>query len=567
LLDRVHLLSRPEARPLQSFGTETAVDSGDYLPRTRHNKHVSFDPYDQTRLIRESHDSDYKRDEWLIPTSNRLDLWTTVIMSCLLVIGIGCGVAHHAFNAYLNDRPLTSFDQTWAIRIGTALAMGFKTAVIASMGMAFAQRMWRSVRHQAMSVKSLDSLFGAFSGDPRSLFQGDLYRSAILALLIAVSSWILPLATVFTPATLRVKPADRTSSTSCIVPGVNLRNGTDGGSIRYPSSNGLYTGPAPMIQRFAVQSLMTGSFNPFPYTSGLVTGANTSYTLSFTAPALQCSEANSTAQSNLPQNTYWSSIRSPMHDSVTGQDIPTLKIQYASTPNPSSQTILTCVPYLADYGVLVTYNSTAQSVALLNMTMTAPAGRPTGGSGIQLSDANALTTGAAAIVDATFNTLVGNLTRDQNGNLLTSASNVALASFVHMSGQSACDFKLVRESVEQLMRDVSASAMGLRLVQTQATCVTVDRVNVYLYDQGVLIASYLAAVAVAIAAVAVGLHALKANGHSGDTSFSGVVLSTRNPTLDRACEDGRESLLALRVRFGRLSNGRPAFGIDDDFLR
>ncbi|KAG8722225.1 hypothetical protein FRC09_006607 [Ceratobasidium sp. 395] len=486
-------------------------------------------------------------------------------MCCLLLLGIGCGIAHHALNSYLDNKATSSFDQAWAIRIGTALAMAFKTAVLASMGMAFAQRMWRSVRQQAMSIKSLDALFGAFGGDPRSVFQADLYRSARLALLIAVAGWLLPIATVFTPATLRVKPADRSSTADCTVPSVNLSNGTDGGNIRYPSASGTYTGPAPMTQRFAVQSLITGTFNQFPYTAGLSMGANTSYMLSFDAPTLRCSGNNGT-QPNLSPNTYWSGIRTMMHDSVSGQDIPTLQIQYVSAP--TGPNALTCVPYLANYGVLVTYNSTAQSIALLNLTMTTTAGRPTGGSAIQLTDSNAVTTGAAALVDAVFNTLVGNLTRDQNGNMMATSSNVALASFVQVSNQSTYTFQSVSDSIEQLMRDVSLSTMGLRLAQIQTTCTTVDRVNIYVYDQGVLISSYLAVVAVALAAVAVGLHALKRNGHSGDTSFSGVLLSTRNPTLDRACDGGREKLLTLRVKLGRLySTGRPAFGTASDFAR
>ncbi|KAG9120671.1 hypothetical protein FRC07_003757 [Ceratobasidium sp. 392] len=200
--------------------------------------------------------------------------------------------------------------------------------------------------------------------------------------------------------------------------------------------------------------------------------------------------------------------------------------------------------------------------------MSAPAGRLTGGSAIQLSEDNALTTGTAALVDAVFNTLVGNLTRDQDGNMMATASNVALASFVHVSSQSTYNFQSVSDSIEKLMRDVSTSIMGLRLSQIQTTCTTVDRVNIYVYDQGVLLSAYLAVISVAVAAVAVGLHALKRNGHSGDTSFSGVVLSTRNPTLDRACDGGREKLLALRVKLGRLySTGRPAFGTASDFAR
>ncbi|EUC56602.1 transmembrane protein, putative [Rhizoctonia solani AG-3 Rhs1AP] len=116
------------------------------------------------------------------------------------------------------------------------------------------------------------------------------------------------------------------------------------------------------------------------------------------------------------------------------------------------------------------------------------------------------------------------------------------------------------------MQNVIISTVGFRMFQTEATCVTVDRANVYLYDAGVLISAYVAVVCVAITALGLGLYALKKNGHPGDTSFSGIVLATRNPTLDRICEGGRVQLLESRVKFGLLrSNERPAFGDSNDF--
>lgn len=492
-------------------------------------------------------------------------------MICLFLIGVGCGIAHHAFNSYLDGKNTKSFDQAWALRIGTALSMGFKTAVLASMGMAFAQRVWRTVRQNAMTVKALDSLFGAFSGDPRSLFQRDLYRSARIALLLAISGWLLPIATVFTPATLRVKPTNRPFSEQCIVSNVDLNNITDGGLLRFPSANNLYSGPAPSIQRLAFQSLLSGFPTRSAYLSVPSIGISTSYTLSFEAPALECKQENNTAppNPNATQHTYWQGVLAQIRDTATSQEIPILQIQYSSNPESGAPANATsCYPFIAQYGVMVTHNATDQTVALLNLTMTSPAGRPPGGAAMQLTGDSALRTGAAALIDATFGTLLGNLTRDQTtGNILPSDSKVGLAWFARSSNQSMFDFSQVPQSVEQLMRNVVMSVMGLGISQAETTCVILDRANIYDYDQSVLISAYLAAVAVALTALGVGLYALKKNGHPGDTSFSGVVLSTRNPTLDHASEGGRQRLLALRVRFGALrATGRPAFGTATDFL-
>ncbi|KAF8594642.1 hypothetical protein BDV93DRAFT_549158 [Ceratobasidium sp. AG-I] len=557
-LDRVHLLSQHETRPLERSMVETAGNNHGYFSQRRSSRHVNFSLYDEVHPLE------------LPPNAvGRLDIWTSGFMCCLLLVGLACGIVHHVFNAYLDGKTTASFDQAWAIRIGTALALGLKTALLASMGMAFTQRLWRSVYQTFMSVKALDSLFGAFAGDPRSLFRRDLYSSARLALLIAVAAWLLPIATIFTPATLRVKASDHTSSSDCIVPTIDLSNITDGGLLRTSNSNGMYAGPAPAIQRFALQSLISGSFSNFPYTSSSFIGTGTSYTINFTAPALRCSVPSNPAPSNSSnpqQSIYWQATRLQMHDSTSGQDVPTIQVQYVSTPGSSALATTTCVPYLTNYGVMVAYNVTAQTISILNMTMTAVASRPVGGV-IQVSVPNAVVTGAAAIVDATFNALIGSVTRDQSGALLSPTSHAVLASFAHASSQSTYTFDFVPRNLEQLMNDVSLSTIGLGLNHIQTQCIKVDQVNVYVYEQGILISCYLAAVAIAVAILVVGLHALKQNGHSGDTSFSGVILSTRNPTLDLACEGGRDKLLELRVKFATLrANGRPAFGNVSDFI-
>lgn len=552
----MRLLSRHEPQPLESSKAETPPVHNNYFSHRPSSKHVDFSPYDEVHSIPPN-------------AVGRLDIWTTVLMCSLVLIGVGCGVVHHIFYAYLDAKTTESFDQAWAIRIGTALALGFKTALLASMGMAFTQRLWRSVYQTFMPVKALDSLFGGFTGDPRVLFRKDLYSSAGLALLIAVAAWLLPIATIFTPATLRVAPGDRSTSFDCVAPIVDLSNGTDAGLLRSSTSEGMYAGPAPAIQRFAFQSLILGSFSPFPYTSSPLVGTSTSYMITFTAPALKCSDPINNPMpnpSNSQQFTYWVGTRVLMHDSTSGQDVPTLQVQYASTPGSSALATTTCVPYLTDYGVMVAYNNTAQTISMFNMTMTALASRPVGGV-IQASDANAVITGAAAIVDATFNTLTGNITRDRSGALISPTSSVVLAPFVYASNQSVYTFDSVPQNMEQLMRDVSMSAIGLNLAQVQTKCTRVDQVNVYVYERGILLSCYLAAISVAVAILAVGLHALKRNGHSGDTSFSGITLSTRNPTLDRVCEGGRDRLLELRIKFARLRrNGRPAFGDASDFM-
>ncbi|KAH7339029.1 hypothetical protein B0J17DRAFT_659513 [Rhizoctonia solani] len=452
--DQIHLLGRHQDRPSEDTGINLLRSDQSYA---RPLKHVNFNPRHEIYAF----DSEETKDASdSLSISEGVDLWTTILMSCLLLIGIGCGVAHHAFNSYLDGRLTTSFDQAWAIRIGTALSMGLKTAILASMGMAFAQQVWRSVRRNTFSVKALDSLFGAFGGDPRSLFQADLYRSAKLALLLAVTAWLLPIATVFTPATLRIKPMEQSFSSTCLVSAIDLGNITDGGLIRYPSPDGTYRGPSPSIQRIALQSLLTGSFARFSYFSGSAATINITHTLSFTAPALKCSEQNSTMRPdpNMQQDVFWQGTRSNARDSNSGQNVPVLQVLYTPNPRTRPPTILSCAPYISDYGIVVSHNGTDQMVTLLNLTMTSAAVRPAGAA-MNLANDDPLLTGAAALIDATFDTLTGNLTQDRSGNLVAPSSNAALAPFILPANQASFSFTNVSENVEQLMRNVVIGLM------------------------------------------------------------------------------------------------------------
>ncbi|KAF8684612.1 hypothetical protein RHS04_01369 [Rhizoctonia solani] len=541
--DETHLLGHHQTRSSLQLGVHEGTRSN-VVAHIRPTKQVNFD------ILHEVHAFDLE---------DNLD-------DSFLDPGVGCGVAHHAFNSYLDGRLTTSFDQAWAIRIGTALAMGLKTALLASMGMAFTQQVWKSVRGSTFSVKALDSLFGAFGGDPRSLFQADLYRSARLALLLAIVAWLLPIATVFTPATLRIKPVDRSSSSICLVPTLDLGNVTDRGLIRYPSPGGRYRGPSPSLRRLVFQSLLSGSFTRSIHYPGSTANINITYPLSLVAPALECSEQNSTAQvdPNPQRDTFWRGTRYDVRDGNSGQNVPILQILYTSSPRTRPPTTLNCVPYISNYGITVYSNATKQVVSLSNLTMISPASQP--GGSMSLVNDNPLLTGAAALIDATFDVFTGNLSQDQNGNLLSPSSNAALASFINPSEQAPFIFVNISDNVERLMQNVVISIISLELFQTETTCFAVDRVNVYLYDQSVLVNAYVIVICVAIVTLGVGIYALRDNGHSSDTSFSGFVLATRNPTLDQACEGGRKQLLTLRIKFGILrSDGRPAFGRPSEF--
>lgn len=83
--------------------------------------------------------------------------------------------------------------------------------------------------------------------------------------------------------------------------------------------------------------------------------------------------------------------------------------------------------------------------------------------------------------------------------------------------------------------------------------------NFYLYSEGYLIIAYMTAIGVTVACVTVGFFALWRNGVSQNTSFSSVLMTTRNPELDRlaighclGAEPLKKEIGKVRLQYGEI---------------
>ncbi len=85
---------------------------------------------------------------------------------------------------------VTGSAQTWALRLGTALAFLNKTGLTAVVGLVGAQQVWFTLRRKTMTVAGIDSMFEVM-GNPLALLNRDLLAHAkLLALLATVSWWV-----------------------------------------------------------------------------------------------------------------------------------------------------------------------------------------------------------------------------------------------------------------------------------------------------------------------------------------------------------------------------------------
>lgn len=124
-----------------------------------------------------------------------------------------------------------SGQQTWALRIGTALAFLNKTALAAVVALVAAQQVWYTLRRTAMTVDGIDGLFDLLN-NPLALFSSwDVVGHAKVVVLVAVLSWCLPLASVVTPATLSVGARPLSTTVTQAVPALNLSDDTQWASF------------------------------------------------------------------------------------------------------------------------------------------------------------------------------------------------------------------------------------------------------------------------------------------------------------------------------------------------
>lgn len=107
------------------------------------------------------------------------------LMTFFLVAGIAFALGHHFHYQSLDGTEVSSeTKQQWAIRIGTGFAFLCKASLVGSVGVAYTQRLWVTVKKRSLSLQNLDDAF-SLTTDPFSFFSGVLISAKLLCLLAA----------------------------------------------------------------------------------------------------------------------------------------------------------------------------------------------------------------------------------------------------------------------------------------------------------------------------------------------------------------------------------------------
>jgi hypothetical protein len=107
-------------------------------------------------------------------------------MYALFFMGVLGAVAHHIFYQTLNGREATN--QIQMLRYGTVLAFFTKVCLVASVVVAYRQRLWYTVRSKALAVATIDAMFAA-TDDVTSLLEWEIFSKARLAAALLVAVW------------------------------------------------------------------------------------------------------------------------------------------------------------------------------------------------------------------------------------------------------------------------------------------------------------------------------------------------------------------------------------------
>lgn len=133
-------------------------------------------------------------------------------MYFLLGAGIAFALGHHFYYLSLREKP--AVDQQGMLRYGTVLAFLSKAFLINAVILAFRQRVLMMIRRKMLTLGTLDSLFAA-SEDLTALFNRGAWKSAKLAMCLAIFAWLTPLIVIFTTVTLSVEPLTKRQETMC----------------------------------------------------------------------------------------------------------------------------------------------------------------------------------------------------------------------------------------------------------------------------------------------------------------------------------------------------------------
>ncbi|EAW09041.1 uncharacterized protein ACLA_077880 [Aspergillus clavatus NRRL 1] len=543
------------------------------------------------------------------------------LMAGFVICGAMLSIGHHFYYRSLDNTLVKSVDQqTWALRIGTGFAFLIKTLLVSAVGIAAAQETWATLRRKSVKLRGIDGMFAVLTS-PIAFLIPDIWIYAKTLTLLAIISWLIPLTAVFTPATLSVRLLTTTNITQLRVPTVNFTDSfwrpwvtfVGMGMIGEPASdiNRLFTATSSSAEVLPASA-------PFP---------DSSYTLEFWGPSYKC-QSLSEALGEMQGMTFtdslghrYSSLQN-LWDHEIGNATNLTNVIYSGTaPSALNNTLfvyaagsnplgsdnatqpaeLVCQLWNTSYVVDQRFTNGARALTPISTELVAPANWSSrAGSYALIERLDPAVNGGYYVMHMLFSGLIQRtLTISASGGLgsfrpsglsstsmsimqtglfacpeLWNSTNYQLLGIAGGQSTVHCRNKTLARAIEDLSHNFTYSLLSLNAANTSVPITVSSPQNFYNYNSRNLLAAYMTALGVAVACVVVGFTALRENGVSQSTSFSSVLMTTRNPELDHllvghclGSDQLDKTVGKVRLQFGEIQGAQQyrhaAFGTKD----
>ncbi|CAN9193893.1 unnamed protein product [Alternaria alternata] len=517
--------------------------------------------------------------------------WTTpALIVVLFLAGFAAAVGHHSFYMHLDGQP--AIEQLKMVRYGTALAFFVKSTLVGTVIMCNRQRIWYTFRRKAMTINGIDGLFSATEDPTQFFLNWEMIRNGKLATLMAACTWLLPLASVLSPASLTSELRTFNDNATCSVAtlnfaqestydfrdmskyslkSLNFYNTTQPAAeekrdLRDEGYFDYYDQPSKNARRLAFSSVYMQKPQPRENASSVFCGSgwNCTYTIGFIAPGYKCDDVDDTDGSDAP---FTFADLAPNGSLVYSADVdqgdyghqepgvngtslgvfksePVLWIGYAvntSTPYPDDSSyrakwgnvheprIFKCVMQYTNYTFDMTFNP-RQSATRRERVFLRPV---VGEDPVKPQDVEKYK------LTASYHTMGSLLRRFLRGKIEQQKFLVTYSDLSETRlANSSTSYPLVdlKTEIQDFFEDILITLLNepkLVVAQDQEVpCVKSRTMMVYVYYRRSLWIGYAIVIAITFAFILVGAWSLYENGVASDVLFSRIMATTRNPTLD-----------------------------------
>ncbi|KLO09583.1 hypothetical protein SCHPADRAFT_943515 [Schizopora paradoxa] len=470
----------------------------------------------------------------------------------LLVLSVGFLLAHHFFYAYLNEKSidpdaheLSGFlqNQSNVNFVATAIAHAARIALSMAIGVTFAQLFWEVLRSRSHSIAQIDALVKC--GQSPSAFRAA--TSSFPLFVISLIASATALVVVLSPGALTVD-SNFERTTSCTVPSVPQEVMTS--DYKFDANSGVFP-----LDSFMLDILTSNSYLP-PFqpsssacdsSSGTGTSGSCAYNLTFFGPAMGCVDTTnvttftgSSGGGNLSLLYQGTLANRGLGINITTNDLVTGVVQsFNCTPYNATYSVGLDGSSIQTWGVtladspLALDNPPSFSATYVERALAALSGTVYGGPGGFYT--NGGQSAATPQLSGFFVT-----TTDGNQTFSTSAQDF-VTSFVQNVSLSLLS--------GNVFYNRSTNSAEANLEDVESTCAST--VAVYIYNRTRLLATYGAALGIAVLIAFYGCLLILRNGREEKLVFSDVIRIGLNEELFGLAASGNLVRERTRVRLVR----------------